>query len=225
MLNIGLNAPIFGGDRDRPGPCGTDLGDGLPVKLIASHIDLQQVGRAQPGPALAARGQDGRATALWGLGTSADTLDGNGRVDVNHGRLYNLPLLLDLLKFLGLRWPDRTAFEDLHALFSIHGSRASVRRLNLTGNAISLIGKGDFNLDGTDLNLDFYPSWGHIEQSLVQGYFQAHQQEHPDHRNARQGRRQSRPPEVQQEIRAADLRSAAGSAAEDGGLEDLVDCR
>ena len=96
--------------------------------------------------------------SLQGFGSSAETLDGNGRVDVNHGRLYNLPLLLDLLKFLGLRWPDRTAFEDLHADFSVHGSRARVRSLKLTGNAISLIGKGEFNLDGTDLNLDFFPS-------------------------------------------------------------------
>ena len=52
----------------------------------------------------------------------------------------------------------------MFAQFSIHGNRAGVDRLDLKGNAISLLGQGDFNLDGTGLNLDFYPSWGHIER-------------------------------------------------------------
>jgi hypothetical protein len=84
-------------------------------------------------------------------------------------KLYNLPFLLDLLKFLGLRWPDRTMFEEAVALFNIHGNRVSFSRLDLSGNVISLSGKGDVNLDGTDLQLDFYPSWARMEQMLPPG--------------------------------------------------------
>ena len=103
---------------------------------------------------------------LTGKGNGGDTLDGNGSIDVPDGRLYNLPLLLDILKFLGLRWPDRTAFDEMHALFSIHGQRVSVRKLELRGNALSLTGQGEFNLDGTNVALDFYPGWARLYQIL-----------------------------------------------------------
>jgi hypothetical protein len=83
---------------------------------------------------------------------------------VPSGRLYNLPLLLDILKFL--RWSDRTAFDELHALFSIHGRRVSMRKLEILGSAISLTGQGEFNLDGSDVALDFYPGWARLDQIL-----------------------------------------------------------
>jgi hypothetical protein len=85
---------------------------------------------------------------------------------VPQGQIYQLPLLLDLLKFLGLRMPDGTAFEEAHASFSIRGERVEVRRLDLFGNSISLRGQGELNLDGTDLNLDFYAVWARIVQIL-----------------------------------------------------------
>jgi hypothetical protein len=102
---------------------------------------------------------------LEGEGTEINGLKGNGRIDVPNGQMYNLPLLLDLLKFLGLHWPDRTAFEEMHAQFGIHGRRVHLRRLDLLGNAISLKGNGEFDLDGSDLQIDFYPTW-RFEQFL-----------------------------------------------------------
>jgi hypothetical protein len=77
-----------------------------------------------------------------------------------------LPFLLDLLKFLGLRWPDQTAFEEAHADFAIHGNRVTVSKLEMLGNVISVYGKGEVNLDGSDLNLDMYSTWGRAEQVL-----------------------------------------------------------
>jgi len=74
--------------------------------------------------------------------------------------------LLDLLKFLGLRWPDRTAFQEMHAVFGIHGQRVSLSQLDLLGNPVSLSGNGGVNLDGTDIQMNFYPTWGRSEQLL-----------------------------------------------------------
>jgi hypothetical protein len=80
--------------------------------------------------------------------------------------MYNLPLLLDLLKFLSLRQPDGTAFEEAHATFGIHGQRVAIDRLDLFGNSISLRGQGEMNLDGSDINLDFFAIWGRVIQML-----------------------------------------------------------
>ena len=111
----------------------------------------------------------GRASAALHLsGDSADVsgLKGNGRIDVSDGKLYRLPLELDLLKAFGLRLPDQTAFEQAHAIFAIDGPQLQVQSLDLFGNAISLRGKGTVDLDGNNLNLDFNADWGRLSQVL-----------------------------------------------------------
>ncbi len=129
------------------------------LNLTASQVDLKQFGKHNLGPKSELDGIAVGRLHLTGLGNGIDSLDGHGSLDVPNGKLYNLPLLLDLLKFLGLNWPDRTLFEELHALFGIHGHRVQLRKLDLLGNAISLTGKGEANLDGTDLHVDFCPTW------------------------------------------------------------------
>jgi hypothetical protein len=173
VLLIGLTkAPIFGGDIS--GQARVEFSSTLryELNLTASQIQLDQFGRHNLGPGTQLSGIASARLHLTGHGTGVNSLEGNGRVDVPYSsmtKLYNLPLLLDLLKFLGLRWPDRTMFEEAVALFNIHGNRVSLSRLDLSGNVISLSGKGDVNLDGTDLQLDFYPSWARLEQILPPG--------------------------------------------------------
>ena len=166
QLLANIFAPIYGGDLT--GEVRVDFGSTVrfEVSLTASKIDLKEFGRKNVGSKSQLDGKAEGRLLLTGTNAGIPSLDGNGKVDVVGGHLYNLPLLLDLLKFLGLRWPDRTAFEEMHALFAIHGRRVTMRRLELQGNAISLTGQGDFNLDGTDLQLDFYPTWGRIDQIL-----------------------------------------------------------
>ena len=106
---------------------------------------------------------------LTGQGTDVHGLEGRGAVDVPSGRMYNLPVLLDLLKALALRLPDRTMFEEAHAAFAVKGPRVTFNRLDLFGNAISINlsdAQGGVNLDGSDLHLDFYAVWGRIVQML-----------------------------------------------------------
>src|SRR5260370_2992686 len=78
----------------------------------------------------------------------------------------SLPLLLDLLKFLGLRLPDRTAFEDAEADFTVLGRRVRMDKIDLFGNAISLRDRGEINLNGTDINMDFNVDWARLTQVL-----------------------------------------------------------
>ena len=166
VMLLGLKGPIYGGDIS--GQARIDFNSTLryELNLTGSQIDLREFGKQNLGASSQMQGTAMARLHLTGQGGASDTLDGHGSIDVLNARLYNLPLLLDLLKFLGLRWPDRTAFEELHALFSIHGKRVNMRKLEILGNAISLTGKGEFNYDGTDLALDFYPGWARLEQLL-----------------------------------------------------------
>jgi hypothetical protein len=164
----GLLASYFGGQVY--GPARVEFGPKLRYRLdlTASQVRLEQFGRHNfnntelSGLAVARLYLEGEGGELSGL-------KGNGRIDVPSGRMYNLPLLLDLLKFLGLRLPDRTAFEEAHVVFGIEGPRAHVSQLELFGNAISLRGSGDTNIDGSGLNFAFYLDWARLGQILPSG--------------------------------------------------------
>jgi hypothetical protein len=166
VLLVNLQADTF--DGDITGQMRFEFHSAIryELNLTASRINLQKFAAHNLGKDAEVSGDAFARLVLSGSSSSFETIDGHGSIDVPHGKLKTLPVLLDLIKFLGLRWPDRTAFEELHAQFSITGSKVSLRKLELLGNAISLTGKGDFNLDGTNLNVDFYPSWGRIEDLL-----------------------------------------------------------
>jgi hypothetical protein len=163
----GIHARFFGGEVY--GPVRIEFGPPLryEMNLTAAQVRLEEMGRHNLGNEGAQwSGLAGARLHLTGQGQQVADLEGQGTIDVPNGRLYNLPLFLDLLKFLGLRLPDGTAFEEAHVVFAIHGLRVAVSRLDLFGNAISLRGQGEMNLDGTDINLDFYAVWARILQYL-----------------------------------------------------------
>src|SRR5262249_9815308 len=136
-----LKAELFGGTLG--GQAHIDTGAVLRydvlLELVGARLEqfgAHNLGAAAPkaqleGPARAALHVGGEGPALLGL-------RGNGRVDVFNGKMGRLPLLLDLLKALGLRMPDRTAFVKAHVVFGVEGPQVRVDQLDLYGNAISL---------------------------------------------------------------------------------------
>jgi hypothetical protein len=164
----GLMAEYFGGQVY--GPLRIELGPRprYRLNLTAAEVKLEEFGRHN----FNNTELNGLAVArvyLEGEGGELSGLKGNGRIDVPQGRMYKLPLLLDLLKFLGLRLPDRTFFEEAHVVFDIDGPRAHVKQLELYGNAISLRGSGDANIDGSDLAFAFNVDWARLGQVLPEG--------------------------------------------------------
>ena len=101
-----------------------------------------------------------------GQGTDLRYLSGSGSIDVPAGKIYNLPPIVDLLKFLDLRLPDRTFFEEAHIKFYMLGPRLRYNEFELFGNVVSLRGRGDMNLNGTDLNMDMNVDWARLAQLL-----------------------------------------------------------
>lgn len=127
------------------------------LKLIAVQLHLEEFGRQNLPADKRLRGLARAQLYLRGQGTNVNELTGQGSFDVPDGQLLdNLPLLLELLKVLGLRRPDPTVFEQAHAAFTVRGPRLIVNRLDFLGDSFSLSGQGEMNLDGTELNLDFY---------------------------------------------------------------------
>lgn len=98
--------------------------------------------------------------------TGVPTLNGDGVFDIPNGKLLDLPVVLDVIKLARLRPMDQTMFEEVHANFHIRGNRVRFSQLDLIGNAFSLGGEGDMNLDASNAAFEFYTVWTNIREFL-----------------------------------------------------------
>jgi hypothetical protein len=75
------------------------------------------------------------------------SLAGRGQVRLRDADIYELPLVVALLKMLRVKAPDRNAFGSSVVDFRIEGPRAYLDNIELSGDAISLVGNGEVDLD------------------------------------------------------------------------------
>ena len=80
---------------------------------------------------------------------------GSGRVEVRDAKIYELPVFISLLKIFNVRQLTRTAFDSGNIDFKVLGERIIFERMEFIGDAISLVGEGEMNLDW-DIDLNFY---------------------------------------------------------------------
>ncbi|MBY0457798.1 MAG: hypothetical protein K2V38_10705 [Gemmataceae bacterium] len=93
-------------------------------------------------------------------------VEGAGKIDVPAGRMYNLPILLEVLKVLKGSAPDKTAFEQAHVLFRVQGDRVKVDQLDLIGKAVCLGGSGEVDTAGEHVRFEFYTIWWRVLEAL-----------------------------------------------------------
>ena len=94
------------------------------------------------------------AVDLWGEGRSLNSLGGAGRIELRDADIYELPVMISLLKILSVRPPDQSAFSESDIDFTIQGPHLYFSRMNFNGDAISLEGRGEMNFD-SDIRLTF----------------------------------------------------------------------
>jgi hypothetical protein len=99
---------------------------------------------------------------LSGTGRSTHSLNGSGELHIVDAKIYELPVLVALLKVLKIRTPDTTAFDRCDMQFAIQGEHVHFHQLNLLGDAVSLYGRGETNFD-RQLNLVFYSLVGPVD--------------------------------------------------------------
>jgi hypothetical protein len=165
----GLWAQLYGGQVYGPISVAFGPTPAYEIRLTASQIKLEEFGRHELHTSAQLAGEAQAQLYLRGNGADPRSLVGTGMLDVPNGKIYNLPVLLDLLKFLSLRFPDRTFFEEAHARFDIIGPRMRINQFNLYGNVVSLRGRGAMNLDGTDIDMDLHMDWARLDQMLTPG--------------------------------------------------------
>ena len=160
-----IRAVTYGGAVDLSGHVSLD---GIPYYecgIDCRGIDLERLiierfagQRRYPGK------MDGHVT-LRGSGASMTTLTGEGNLHVHDANIYELPLLVSLLKVLRNKSPDTTAFNQSIVQFRMQGQHIYLDKLYFLGDAVSLYGSGYTNLD-QELKLEFSGSIGRNDQRI-----------------------------------------------------------
>ncbi len=104
--------------------------------------------------------------SLQGEGRSAHSLVGRGSVALRDADIYELPLMIALLKILSRRRPDKSAFSSSDIDFHVEHGRLYFDRLNFNGDAISLVGtRGEMDFQG-NVNLIFHSIVGRGDRTV-----------------------------------------------------------
>jgi hypothetical protein len=78
---------------------------------------------------------------------------GGGQVQIEHARLFRLPLLLEILDVLGLIAPANGASQTASADFYILGSDVELRDIMLRDRTVAMVGAGRLRRPGYDMDL------------------------------------------------------------------------
>ena len=105
------------------------------------------------------RGKVAANLELSGSAAGLHRLQGAGNVRLRDGDIYELPLLLSLLKILSNRNPDKKAFSASDIAFKIRGDHAYFDSINFYGDAISLLGEGEMDFE-KNVRMTFHPIVG-----------------------------------------------------------------
>lgn len=100
-----------------------------------------------------------------GKGTSADQVQGRGKLLIAPAALYELPLFVQMFRTLRLDASDRIAFDTAEVEFNIGNSRFNFENIYLVGQAISFRGGGYIRFDG-EMQLDFLSKMGRSQVQI-----------------------------------------------------------
>lgn len=108
------------------------------------------------------RGQGNALITLSGNRFGRSSWRGTGAIRLFEADIYETPVMLALLKLLSIRSPDTTGFTNSEIDFRIQGEHIYLDKLNFYGDAISLKGRGEVDLERR-INASFYALVGRNE--------------------------------------------------------------
>jgi len=178
---------LLGADADRDSPTGVprqlttrvlsglvsldgivNLADDSAFELEAqlANADLPEIIRQLAPHQPPSSGKVAGRVHIGGTAQGMHTWHGNGQINLREADLYELPSMVRLLKLLSIQRPDTTAFTNSNIDFRIEGEDLAFDRIDFSGDAISLKGKGRMN-GQRQIDLKFYPLVGREERQLA----------------------------------------------------------
>jgi hypothetical protein len=164
-----LLARLAGGTLALDGNVVAGDGGGFTLAASLSDADLERItadtGRGLAGGARPYKGRVFGVLELSGSRAGPHSLVGRGQVRLRDADIYELPVVLAMLKVLRVKAPDLRAFGSSVIDFRVEGPRAYLDNIELSGDAISLVGSGELEFDSV-VHLTFRSIMGDSQAQL-----------------------------------------------------------
>jgi hypothetical protein len=160
-----ITAKVYDGTLAADGWVTTEEVPRYGVVARLNEFDLVRFGKEQLPGKQSLSGKVNVGLELGGTAAGLHTLSGRGQMNLKDATLGELPVMVAMLKVFSIREPDRTAFDSGAIDFRIEGEHIYLDSIELTGNAISLLGTGEMNLE-RELQLVFSAVAGRSDWQL-----------------------------------------------------------
>jgi hypothetical protein len=160
-----ITAKIFGGSVAADAVVALDDEGAFEVQSSLTDADLAKVASEAAPNRKQLTGKAQGYVKLTGSRKGRHTWNGGGVVRLREADIYELPVMVALLKILSVREPDKTAFNTADLDYRIQGEHIYVDRLDFHGDAVTLKGSGEMDWQ-RHLNLQFYTMVGRDEVKL-----------------------------------------------------------
>jgi len=160
-----VSARLAGGTLLIDGNAAAGDPGGFAVVATLAEANLERLAGETLAAAHPYRGRVFGTVEVSGSRAGAHSLAGRGQVRLRDADIYELPLVVALLKMFRVKAPDRNAFGSSIVDFRIEGPRAYLDNIELSGDAISLVGNGEVDLDGA-VHMTFRSIMGDSETQL-----------------------------------------------------------
>jgi hypothetical protein len=135
------------------------------VQAQVADADLRLLLAENLPRSLNASGRLAADVQLEGNSRGLHTLAGRGAVRLYDADIYQLPMMVSMLKLLSIKQPDATAFTKSDIDFRIQGEHLLFDRINFNGDAVSMLGKGQMSFDRA-LDLTFHAMVGRDDSNF-----------------------------------------------------------
>lgn len=160
-----LTANVFGGVLALDGQL--RFGQSVPFQLQAwlEQGDLSAMAREFAPRQQRVGGRVFAVVNLSGTSEGVHTYRGQGQIRLRDADIYELPTIVALLKLTSVNKADRNAFNSSSVDFRIEGSDVELDRIELTGDAITLKGRGRVT-NTREVDMKLYTQVGRDEAYL-----------------------------------------------------------
>jgi hypothetical protein len=129
------------------------------LECTLEQADLAKITQEVGATAQEITGKTFGVLQMTGTTRGKHTWRGGGNIRLRDAYLYRIPLMVQMLKLLSIRSPDSTAFTTSDIDFRLQGDDVIFDRIDLTGDAISLRGRGRL-YEQKQVDLMFYTQVG-----------------------------------------------------------------
>lgn len=145
-----LTALVYGGTVTTTATLALANPDGpFTAQLAIANLELNRVAKDLQWKDQQISGQFGGECSLQGLtNTLPASINGQGRLQITNGRLFELPLLKGLANMLGAPALQRVVFREAAGTFALGGSKVRTEDLTIYGDLATLTAIGDVTFAG-----------------------------------------------------------------------------